>query len=167
MSVSGVESSPALQWLQNYLSSVGSATGSQSYSGCQSSSDTTSISQEAVQLNASQASQTPDLSQTSGVNGPQGHRHHRHHGEGQGGNSFVQQLGQSIVTDLQKATGGGAASESGSSAATAQVSATSGSFIDKLASEIANDLLAKYQQASGLAGISSQSSTGNQVNATM
>lgn len=164
MSVSGVGSSPALQWLQNYLSSGGSAAGSQSSCGCQSPTDTTSISPQAVQLNASQTLQTSDPSQTAGVNGSQGHHHHRHHGGGQGGNSFVDQLAQSIVTDLQKATGSGAASGSGSSDATAQAGINGGSFIDKLASQIASDLLAKYQQASGSAGSSSQSSTVNQVN---
>lgn len=167
MSVSGVGSSPVLQWLQNYVSSAGSATGSQSSCGCQPVNDTTSISQEAVQLNANQASQASDPSQASGVNGSQGHRHHHrhHHGGGQGGNSFVDQLAQSIVTDLQNATGSGVASGSGSSDATAQASANGGSFIDNLASAIANDLLAKYQQASGSAGTSSPSSTVNQVNA--
>jgi hypothetical protein len=44
MSVSGVVSSPVLQWLQSYHSKSGPATGSQSCYGCQSSSDTTSIS---------------------------------------------------------------------------------------------------------------------------
>jgi hypothetical protein len=38
-------------------------------------------------------------------------------------------------------------------------------IIDKLASEIADDLPATYQQASGSARTTSQSSTGNQVNA--
>lgn len=166
MSVSGVGSSPVLQWLQSYLSKAGPATGSQSCCGCQSSSDTTSISQEAVQLNASQASQTPDLSQASGVNGAQGHHgHHHHHDGGQGGSSFIDQLAQSIIADLQSATGSGATSGAGSSDATAQASTNGGSFLDKLASKIAEDLLAKYQQAGGPAGTSSQSSTGNQVNA--
>jgi len=44
MSVSGVVSSPVLQWLQSYFSKSGPATGIQSCYGCQSSSDTTSIS---------------------------------------------------------------------------------------------------------------------------
>lgn len=165
MSVSGVGSSPVLQWLQSYLSGSGPATGSQPSCGCPSSSDTTSISPEAVQLNASQALQVPDPSQTSGVNGSQGH-HHRHHGGGQGERSFVSQFAQSIVTDLQNGTSGGMASGSGSPNATAQASTNGDSFLDKLASKIAEDLLTKYQQASGPAGASTLSSTGNQVNAT-
>src|SRR5574340_299057 len=87
MSVSCIGSSSVLQWLQTYLSSAGSATGSQSSCGCQSSSDTTSISQEAAQLNATQASQATDPSQTSGVNGSQGHHRH-HHQIGRDGNSL-------------------------------------------------------------------------------
>ena len=167
MSVSSVGSPPVLQWLQSYISKAGPATGNQSSCGCQPASDTTSISQDAVQLNASQALQTSDPSQTSGINGPQGHHgHHHHHGGGQGGSSFMDQLAQSIIADLQSATGSGATSGAGSSNATAQASANSGSFLDKLASKIAGDLLTTYQQASGAAGTSAQSSTGNQVNAT-
>lgn len=167
MSISGIGSSPALQWLQSYLSSSGSATGSQSSCGCPPASDTASISQKAVQLNASQASQTSDPSQTSGVNGSQGHHHHHRHGGGQGGSSFMDQLAKSIVSDLQSATGNGDASGSVGSAAPAQASGNGGSFIDQLASVIAGDLLAKYQQATGSAGAgtSPQSGTANQVNA--
>ena len=166
MSVAGIGSSPILQWLQTALSSAGSATGSPPSCGCQSSStDTASISQQAVQLNANQTSQAADPSQTSGVYGPQGHHHRHHHrADGHGGGSSIDQLAQSIVTDLQKATGSGASVGSGSSTTgSASTSATGGSFIDKLASEIANDLLAQYQQATGL---TSQSSTTNQVNVT-
>jgi hypothetical protein len=78
----------------------------------------------------------------------------------------MDQLAQSIITDLQKATGSGATSGAGSSDATAQASTNGGSFLDKLASKIAGDLLTTYQQAGGAAGTSAQSSTGNQVNAT-
>ncbi|MEO5954577.1 MAG: hypothetical protein ABIR36_02645 [Nitrospiraceae bacterium] len=78
----------------------------------------------------------------------------------------MDQLAQSITDDLQNATGGGAASGSGSSGATAQASTNGSSFRDKLASKIAEDLLAKYQQAGGPAGTFAQSSKGNQVNAT-
>ncbi|MGH7182486.1 MAG: hypothetical protein ACREJN_10965 [Nitrospiraceae bacterium] len=169
MSVAGVESSPILQWLQSTLSSAGSATGSPSSCGCQSSpTDTTSISQQAVQLNANQASQVPDPSQTSGIYGPQGHHHHhRHHGGDQGGGSLMDQLAHSIVTDLQKATGSGASAGSGSSTTgTASSSTTGGSFIDKLANEIANDLLAQYQQATASTAPTSQSSSTNQVTVT-
>lgn len=168
MSVSGVGSSPMVQWFQNNLSGAGPATGSPSSSRCRSSSnDTTSISQQAVQLHANQASQAPDPSQTSGVYGPQGHHHHHHHGGGQGGSSFMDQLALSIVTDLQKATGNGASAGSGSSTTgSATSSATGGSFIDKLASKIANDLLAQYQQAIASTVPTSQSSTTNQVNVT-
>jgi hypothetical protein len=163
MSVSGIGTSSVLQWFQNYLTSAGSATGSQSSCGCQPSGDTTSISQQAVQLNASQASQPTDPAQTPGISGTQKHHHHRHHhGGGQDGHSFVDQLAQSIVSDLQNATGAGATS--GAAAPSAQAGATGGSFIDKLASEITNDLLATYQQAGGSTGTPSQSGSVNQVN---
>ena len=168
MSVSGVGSSPLLQWLQNYLSPAGSAANSSSSSasrGCQSTGDTTSISQQAVQLNATQAGQLTDPSQPSDVNGSQGHHHHHHHhgggqGNGQGNGSFIDQLAQSIVTDLQQATASGASSESSTAGASGSTS-TGGSFIDKLASTIANDLLAQYQQSTGSASTPST----RQVNA--
>ncbi len=167
MSVSGVGSSPVLQWLQNYLSSAGSATGGQSSCGCQAPSDTTSISQQAIQLNASQASQSTDPSQTAGVNGSQGrHHHHHHHGGRQGGQSFVDQLAQSIVTDLQNASASGASAGSGSSTTgSSSSSGSGGSFIDKLASDIANDLLAQYQQATGTTTSTTPTSPTSQVNA--
>lgn len=166
MSVSSVGSSSVLQWLQSYLTKAGPATGPQSSCASTPSSDTTSISQEALQLNASQASQTPGLSQNSTVKGLQGHYGHHRHGGGQGGSSFMDQLAQSIITDLQNSAGNGATSGSGSSDATAQASTNGSSFIDKLASKISQDLLAKYQEASGLTGATAQSGTGSQVNAT-
>lgn len=166
MSVSGVGSSPVLQWLQSYLTKAGPATGPQSSCGSKPASDTTSISQEAVQLNASQGSQTPPLSQSLKVNGLQGHYGHHHHGGGQGGRSFTNQLAQSIITDLQNATGNGAPSGRASADATAQATTNGSSFIDKLASKISQDLLTKYQQANGSAGTTAQSSMGRQVNTT-
>jgi hypothetical protein len=168
MSVSSVGSSPALQWLQNYLSSSGAATGTQPPCGCQSSRDSSSISQEAVQLNASQVSQATDPSQASAAGGSQGHHHHHHHGGGHGGGSFVDQLAQSLVTDLQQAIGSGDASGPGSLTTTtgsAGSTATAGSFIDQLASQISKDLLARYQQASGSSASSSPTSVATQVNA--
>lgn len=165
MSISSVGLSPVLQWLQSYLSGAGASTGNQSSCGCQPSADTTSISKEAAQLNASQSSQATDPAQASGVNGPQGHPRHRHHGGGQDGHSFVDRLAQSIVSDLQQATGTDASTSSGSpTPGSASASATGGSFIDKLASEIANDLLAKYQQAAANGSSSSQTSSSSQVN---
>ncbi len=168
MSITSVASSPALQWVQNYLSAAGASTGKQSSCGCQPSGDTTSISPEAAQLNASQTSQSADQSQTSGVSRSQGHhRHHHHQGGGQGGSSFVDQLAQSIVTDLQQATGSGATAGSGTSSTAAATSSTTsaagGSFIDKLASSIANDLLTAYQQATGSSATSSSANTTSQV----
>ena len=97
---------------------------------------------------------------------PGRHHGHHHHGGGQSGSSFMGQLAQSIITDIQKATGSGATSGAGSSDASAQASTNGDSFLDKLASKIAGDLLTTYQQAGGAAGTSAQSSTGNQVNAT-
>lgn len=150
MSISSVGSPPILQWLQSYLSGANASTGKQSCGGCQASSDTASISQEAAALNASQPSQPSDPSQTSGINGTQGHHRHHHHGGGHDGPSFMDQLAHSIVSDLQQATGTGASSSAGAAPSDAGTSSTSGgSFIDKLASRIADDLLAKYQQATG------------------
>lgn len=117
-------------------------------------------------MNASQASQTPVLSQNSKVNGLQGYYGHHHHGGGQGDSSCMHQLDPSIITDLQSATGNGATSGAGSSDATAQTTSNGSSFIDRLASRMSQDLLAKYQQASGLTGATAQSSMGSQVNAT-
>jgi len=170
MSVSGVESSPVLQWLQTYLSRGGSNTASPCScpsTGSQPSGDTASISQQALQLNALQTAQSTDPSQASGTTGAQGHhhRHHHHHGgqgNGQQSGSFIDRLAQSIVTDLQQANGSETSSQSSTSAGS---SGNNGSFIDKLASAIANNLLAQYQQSTGSTTSTSPTGPTNQVNA--
>ena len=170
MSIAGVGASPGLQWLQNYLSPSGTGSGSQSSCGRQASTDMASISQQAMQLNASQGAQSPDASLTSGVTGTQGQQHHHHHHHhdksGSGGQSFVDTLAQAIVTDLQQATGSGTPTGSGSSTAEpASSSLSGGSFLDKLASAIANDFLTQYQQTTGSTPPSTaQASPSSQVN---
>ena len=163
MSISSVGSSPVLQWLQSYLAGGGSSKSTVSSCDCQASADTTSISKEATELSANQASQPVDPSQAEGVARGQGHhRHHRHEAGGEG--SFMDRLAQSIITDLQQATGNSASTPAGSSNSDSDSSAASGgSFIDKLASEIAKDLLSKYQQVAG-SSASSSSPTSSQVN---
>ncbi len=170
MSVSSVGTSPMLQWLQSYLSSAGSVSSNQSCNascGAQSMSDTASISQQAVELNADQTeplsdpSQLPDLSTLRAH-----HTHHHHHGDEQGLNqddgSFMDQLAKSIVPDLQQPAGSDASSESN---APTDSQGNEGSFLDRLAHAIANDLIAQYQQSPG--SDSTRSSTGDtsQVNA--
>lgn len=163
MSVSGIGSSHALEWLQGYLSKAGSAAGSQPAATSQPSSDRASISREAMQLNL-QASQASDPLQVSGVKGVQGRPHRQ--GGGQGGSSFVDQLAQSIMADLKGAAGGRTVSRT--SEATAQAGANGGSLIDQLASKLAKDLPLRYQPVtvSGFAGTSSRSNMGHQVNRT-
>lgn len=151
MSVSGVGASPSpLEWLQTYLSSTGSPPVSSSCSGCQPSTDTASISQQAVQLNASQA-QSTDQSQTSGIAQSKGHHHHHHHGGGHGKGSTEDSLS-------------GTAMESGAPTNTPS-NTTGGSFIDNLAGALATDLLAQYQQSMASQTATSSSSTANQINA--
>ena len=164
MSISSVGASPMLQWLQSYLSGASGTTGKSSSCGCQSSRDTASISQEATQLNASQPSQTLDPSQASGIKSTEGHHRHHHHGGSQDGESFIDQLAHSVMTDLQQATGNGASNPAGASHSASESSSSSGeSFVDKLASEIAKDLLSKYQQGTGSNNSSSPATT-SQVN---
>lgn len=164
MSVSSVGSSPVFQWLQSYLADAGSSKGNSSSCSCQPAGDTTSISKEAAQLNADQASQALDPSQTESVAGTRGHHHHRRHGEG-GEGSFMDRLAQSIISDLQQATETGTAGDAESSTpATPSSSATGGSFIDKLAQSIANDLLSKYHQDSGAGKPASPANATSQVN---
>lgn len=165
MSISSVGSSPVLQWLQSYLSSgAGSSKGTPASCGCQPSGDMTSISTEAAQLNASHASQADDPSQAEGATRTPGYRRHHRHGEG-GEGAFMDRLAQSIISDLQQATGTGTPSESGSSTpATTSSSDRGGSFVDKLAQSIANDLLSKYQQTTGGGNSSSSPNATSPVN---
>jgi len=98
----------------------------------------------------SQTAQPTDPQQSLNVNGTQGqhHHHHHHHSGGkskdQGNGSFIDQLAQSILSDLQQTD------DTGASSATSSASAPNGSgesFIDGLASAIVNNLPAKYHQA--------------------
>jgi hypothetical protein len=76
-----------------------------------------------------------DASQSLNVNGTQGQHHHHHHRYSGGGSNdlghgaFIDQSAQSILSDLQQTDETGASSPTSSSSA------------------IANNLLAKYQQA--------------------
>src|SRR5690349_4647919 len=68
MSVSAINSLPTIQWLQQLLSGAQSAAMPQSCSSSTSaSSDSTRISQEAIQLNATQATQAQTTGQPSTV----------------------------------------------------------------------------------------------------
>ncbi len=171
MSVSSVGTSPMLQWLQNYLSSAGSASSTQSSSpscGTQSTSDMASISQQAVELNADSTEQGADPSQPpdpSTVRAHHAHHHHHHgdeQGQSQGDGSFIDQLAKSIVTNLQQATGSDTSSESNTST---DANGNEDSFLEKLATAISNDLLAKYQQSTGSESTTSSTGDTNQVNA--
>lgn len=169
MSVSAVDSSPLLQWLQNYLSSAGSAGGSppsSAPSSTQSTTDTASISQQAVQLNTDPTASVPDPSPLPDLSQLRAHHpHHHHHGGEQDqhpeGGSFIDQLAKSIVTNLQQATGSDASSQSNPSTGSY---GNQDSFVEKLATAISNDLLAKYQQSTGSASATSSIGETNQVN---
>jgi hypothetical protein len=159
-----------LQWLQNYLSSAGSAGGSPSSSApssTQSTTDTASISQQAVQLNADSTESVPDPSQLPDLSQLRAHHPHHHHhggehGQSQEGGSFIDQLAKSIVTNLQQATGSDASSQSNPST---ESNGNDDSFLEKLATAISNDLLAKYQQSTGSESTASSTGDTNQVSA--
>lgn len=157
MSVSGIGSSHALEWLQGYLSKAGSAAGSQPAAMSHPSNDRASISREAKLLNG-QGSQAADPLQVSGVKGVQG-RHHR-----QCGSAFGDQLAHSIMAELTGAAGGGAASRTAE--ATAQAGANGGSLIDQLASQLVKNVQTKYQPVSGFSETALRSNLGLQVDRT-
>ncbi len=169
MSISDSSVSPLLQWLQNSIASAGLAVGNQSSCGsCGSSSgtDSTQTFQQTLQMLSNQAAQPTELQQPSGANGTHGHHHHHQHSGGgnddHGNGSFISQLAQSIINDLQQPDGTEISSSVGSS-----ITPNTGrsSFIDGLAGAIANDLLSKYQQGTGSGPIPSSSSASNQVSA--
>ncbi len=169
MSISSINSSTVLQWLQSSLSMAGLTVGNQSSSAsCESQSGSNAISpfQQALQMLTSQTAQPTDPQQSLSVNGAQGTHHHHHYrhsgGEGnnQGNASFIDQLAQSIVSDLQQTDSTGTASTTNSSSAS---SGNGLSFIDGLASAIANDLLAKYQQTTDSSPAPSPSTQVNAV----
>lgn len=135
ISISEISSSPALQWLQNSLSATG-ISGNPQTAGASSGSPF----QQALQAITNQTALPTDVSQSLSVNGAQGQHHHHHrYGGGessnQGNGSFMNQLAQSILSDLQQAD------DTGASSATSSSSTSNGSgesFIDGLANAIAN-----------------------------
>ena len=153
MSISNINSSPVFQWFQQSLSTAGLTVGNQSSSASndtQSGTNTILPFQQALQMLTSQTAQPTDPQQLLNVNGTQGqhHHHHHHHSGGEskdhGNGSFIDQLAQSILSDLQQTD------DTGASSATSSSSAPNGSgesFIDGLAGAIANNLPAKYHQA--------------------
>src|SRR6185437_8922775 len=140
MSISSINSSPVLQWLQNSLSTAGLTVGNQSSRGsCDSQSAGSAISlfQQALQVMTNQTALPTDASQSLNVNGTQGQHHHHHHRHSGGGSNdlghgaFIDQSAQSILSDLQQTDETGASSPTSSSSA---VSGDGVSFIDGLAS---------------------------------
>lgn len=115
-----------------------------------------------------QAAPPTDLQQSPGVGGPQGQSYHHHHDQGKGEDnnrgygSFIDQLAHSIISDLQQDGSTGALSSPGFPS---DPNANGGSSIEGFASVIANDLLTKYQPATGVGPASSLTSPTNQVNA--
>lgn len=153
MAVSTINSSPILQWLQQSLSATGlSGNSPSSHVPCGSASGDAAISvfQKALQMMANQTTQPTDASQALNVYGTQGqhpHHHHRHStgSNDHGGESFIDQLAQSLPSDLQQVD------ESGISSPTGSPNTPNGSdtsFIDGLASAIANHVFTQYHQAS-------------------
>jgi len=169
MSISSINSSPVLQWLQNSLSTAGLTVGNQSSRGscdAQSASNAISLFQQAMQIMTNQTAPPADAAQSLNVNGTQGQHHHHHHRHSGGGSndlgngSFIDQLAQSILSNLQQTD------ETGASSPTSSSSAFNGngvSFSDGLASAIANNLLAKYQQATDSSQASSPSTQVNSI----
>lgn len=177
MSVSAINSSPLQPVTSNPSGSVSTKLVNSSTGGALPTSDTISVSPQAVQLNSTSATsldsasalpmstttltapltnnpalQTGDTAQSSNVNQCHRHHHHRHGHEGmsQDGASFIDRLAQSIVADLTDAQGTTpATATSGSPTSVAPAQASDGSLIDKLASAIAKQLLAQYQISSG------------------
>lgn len=147
MSVSNISSTPVFQWLQQSLSATGLTVGNQSFRGScdsQSASDVGSLFQQTLQMMTNQTAPPTDAPQSLTVNGTQGqhhHHHHRHSGENNdpGNGSFIDQLAQSILSDLQQGNEPAASSPSASNG-------SGESFIDGFGSAIAN-VLAQYHQA--------------------
>ena len=171
MSISNINSSPVLQWLQQSLSMAGLTVGNQSSrtsTDAQSGSNAISSFQQALQMLTSLTAQPTDAQQSLSANGAQAthHRHHHHYSGGDGhdpGNgSFVDQLAQSILSDLQQTDDTGGSSSTSSSSAPTDSGA---SFIDGLASAIANNVLAQYHQATDVSQAPSSISSPSQVSA--
>lgn len=152
MSISNISSSPILQWFQQSLSTAGLTVGNQSANAshdAQSGTHTISPFQQALQMLTSQTAQPTDPQQSLSASGAQGQHHHHHHHSGgeskdQGKGSFIDQLAQSIMSDLQQTDSPGASSTADPSSAS---NGSGLSFLDGLASAIANNLITKYQQA--------------------
>jgi len=169
MSISSINSSPVLQWLQNSLSTAGLTVGNQPSPGsCDSRSAGSVISlfQQALQVMTDQTAPPTDASQSLNVNGTQGQHHHHHHRHSGGGSndlgngSFIDQLTQLILRDLQQTDETGASSPPSSSGA---LSSNGVPFIGGLASAIANNLSANYQQATDSSQASSPSTRVNSI----
>lgn len=168
MSISSINSSPVLQWLQNSLSTAGLTVGNQSSPGScdsQSAGSVISLFQQALQVMTNQTAPPTDASQSLSVNGTEGQHHHHHHRHSGGesndleNGSFID-LAQSILSDLQQTDGTGTSSPTSSSSA---LSGNGVSFIDGLASAIAGNLLDKYQQATDSSHASSPSTRMNSM----
>jgi len=144
MSISAIGSSPTIQWIQQLLMSGAQSALPQSRSSSTSAtSDSMSISQEAIQLNATQSTQAQGTDQST-IRGAH-HGHHRH-GGGQDGQSPLSQLAQDIVNDLQEAGTNGAATNMGNTLTSGASGTNGGSFIQQLANQITANLLAAYGQ---------------------
>lgn len=170
MSISDITPAPVLQWLQNSLSGAGLTVGNPSSSTSgefQPGSDSISPFQQALQMLTNQTAPPTDSPSSLSTNGAQGtHHHHHHHGGGEGNNqgteAFINQLAQSIITDLQQTDGTDTAPDPSSSSA----SSISGmSSIDGLESAIANSLLTQYQQATNSSPTPSSTNSSTPVNA--
>ena len=171
MSISNITSSPVLQWLQQSLSTAGLTVGNQSSrasNDVQSGSYAISSFQQTLQMLTSLTAQPTDAQQSLSANGAQGthHRHHHHHSGGEehdrGNGSFIDQLAQSILSDLQQTDDTGASSTTSPSSAS---NGSGASFIDGFANAIANNLLAKYHQAIDSGQAPSSASPPSQVSA--
>lgn len=162
ISTSEISSSPALQWLHNSISAAG-LSGNPQPAGASSGSPF----QQALQAITNQTALPTDASQSLSVNGTQGQHHHHHrHGGGeshnQGNGSFMDQLVQSILSDLQQTDDAGASSAPSSSSTS---NGSGESFIGGLANAIANTVLAKYHQATDSSQAPSSTSSPPQVSA--
>jgi hypothetical protein len=171
MSISSITSSPVLQWLQQSLSTAGLTVGNQSSrasTDAQSGSDAISSFQQALQMLTSLTAPSTDAQQSLSANGAQGmhHRHHHHYNGGEehdrGNGPFIDQLAQSILSDLQQTDDTGGSSATSSSSASTDSDA---SFIDGFASAIANNVLAQYHQATDSSQAPSSISSPSQVSA--
>ena len=128
------------------------ATAHLSHAPCGSASGGVAISvfQQALQMMTNQTTQPTDASQALNVYGTQGQHPHHHHRHSTGSNdhgdeSFIDQLAQSLLNDLQQGDASAAASPTGAPNAPNE---SDTSFINGLASAIATNVFTHYHQAS-------------------